>query len=129
MRAQLHGPHRLHQAAQFEDLFLEQFLYVGQLVGKARGNGHFFRLAAQDVHLHFHADERLDGAVVQFAGNAGALDGPGSRPQAPQKVHGIDSRSDVFQESLGEAQFLAAVAAHGTVIDDDPSGPLLSHVK
>ena len=67
--------------------------------------------APQDVHFHFHRDQRLDGAVVQFAGDAGALHRAGARTQPAQQVNVVDGGADLAKQLLRKAEFLELVAA------------------
>ena len=95
-----------HQVARVENRVVQPGLDRLQLLRHRRLGG----AAAQRIELHLEADERLDQAVVQLTGEAGAFDVADVRAFARHEVLAVHRRRDLRGHPAQEAQrrFVAA---------------------
>ena len=107
LRVDIDRFHLLHQFPQLEHFLAQQSLDAAQFrADRFAGVG----LPAQYVHLHFHRNQRLHGAIVQFPRKARPLGRSRPAPQPVQKINVVDRRADLVDQIQQKAQFLLLLA-------------------
>src|SRR5690242_2757127 len=112
---QVNGTHLLHEGAQVEHLLAQQLPDVLESADKMLSVRRLCRLTPQNIDLHLHCDQRLDGAVVQLASDPGALQRTCTRAQPPQQINRVHGGSDVAQQLLRKTELLQLFQAERRV--------------